>query len=176
MKRKECKMELILFAIFLVFLACWLNRYLNKKYPKNNNSINEPPLLPKTDYTAFYSKKRNIMTNNELKFYRLLKYKTDKNNLLLFTQVALYSLISSKDISYFNKIRSKTIDFVITDINGKIVTCIELDDPSHVKDNRQERDNFIDELFKQLDISLIRIPVQGYYDMQEIENKIKEKI
>ena len=84
--------------------------------------------------------------------------------------------ISSKDISYFNKIRSKTIDFVITDINGKIITCIELDDPSHVKDNRQERDNFIDELFKQLDISLIRIPVQGYYDMQEIENKIKEKI
>ena len=73
MKRKECKMELILFAIFLVFLACWLNRYLNKKYPKNNNSINEPPRLPKTDYTAFYSKKRNIMTNNELKFYRLLK-------------------------------------------------------------------------------------------------------
>lgn len=39
-----------------------------------------------------------------------------------------------------------------------------------------KRDNFIDELFKQLDISLIRIPVQGYYDMQEIENKIKEKI
>lgn len=169
-------MEFISFALFLAFLAWWLNRYLNRKYPKNNNSINEPLPLPKTDYTAFYSKKRNIMTNNELKFYRLLKYKTDKKNLLLFTQVALYSLISSKDISYFNKIRSKTIDFVITDINGKIVTCIELDDPSHVKDNRQERDNFIDELFKQLDISLIRIPVQGYYDMQEIENKIKEKI
>lgn len=104
-------MEFISFALFLAFLAWWLNRYLNKKYPKNNNSINEPLPLPKTDYTAFYSKKRNIMTNNELKFYRLLK-----------------------------------------------------------------RDNFIDELFKQLDISLIRIPVQCYYDMQEIENKIKEKI
>ena len=100
MKRKECKMELILFAIFLVFLAWWLNRYLNKKYPKDNNSINNPLPLPKTDYTSFYSKKRNIMTNNELKFYKLLKYRTDKNNLLLFTQVALYSLISSKDFSY----------------------------------------------------------------------------
>lgn len=94
----------------------------------------------------------------------------------LFSQVALYEIVNSVNIKDFNKIKSKTIDFVITDVNGKILICLELDDPTHLKAKRQERDNFIETLFKELNINLMRIPVQSYYNMQNIERKIKEKI
>ena len=88
----------------------------------------------------------------------------------------MYELVKANNIKDFNKIKSKTIDFVITDINCKIKVCIELDDATHVRENRQERDIFIDTLFQQLDIKLIRVPVQSYYNLQDIENKIKESL
>ena len=35
---------------------------------------------------------------------------------------------------------------------------------------------FIETLFKELNINLMRIPVQSYYNMKDIEARIKEKI
>ena len=128
------------------------------------------------NYSLLYSKKEYLLTQQELKFYKLLKMITDKNNLNLFSQVTLYEIVRNKEMKDFNKIKSKSIDFVITDVNCKIKICIELDDVTHLKENRQQRDKFIDELFKQLDIKLIRIPVQNYYNLNDIENKIKESL
>lgn len=114
------------------------------------------------------------MTSDELKFYKLLKPIVNRNELNLFTQVALYEIVKAKDIKDFNKIKSKSIDFVITDLNCKIKICIELDDASHLKDSRQKRDIFIETLFNDLGIKLLRIPVQSYYDLTTLEAKIKE--
>ena len=118
----------------------------------------------------------NYFQYYELKFYKLLKSIVDKNNLNLFCQVSLYELVKSNKYKDFNKIKAKTIDYVITDTNCKIKLCIELDDPTHIRQDRIERDKFIDELFKQLNINLVRISVQNWYDMQQVEEKIKESL
>ena len=150
---------------------------LERVIEKNSNNKNEELQNSNNiDYTSLYYKKEYLLTQQELKFYKLLKMITNKNNLNLFSQVALYELVKTKEIKDFNKIKSKTIDFVITDTNCKIKICIELDDPTHIKEKRQERDKFIEELFKQLDIKLIRIPVQSYYNLEELEGKIKESL
>lgn len=158
---------MLYFVLIIVIFALLLERYLDKKYPKQGTTSN---------FRNIYSKKEYLLTNNEFKFYKLLKIVTDKYNLNLFSQVALYEIVNSVNIKDFNKIKSKTINFVITDVNGKILFCLELDDPTHLKAKRQERDNFIETLFKELNINLMRIPVQSYYNMQNIERKIKEKI
>ena len=116
------------------------------------------------------------MTRNELKFYKQLKKITDKLDLTIFAQVSLYQIIKNKEYKDFNKIKSKSIDFVITENNGKIKLCIELDDSSHNKNNRIKRDNFINEIFKQTNINLLRIPVQAFYNLETLENKIKEQL
>lgn len=54
--------------------------------------------------------------------------------------------------------------------------CIELDDKSHNKNNRIERDNFINEIFNQANIKLLRIPVQDFYNLENLELKIKESL
>lgn len=158
----------MVYALIFVIIILMMDLIITK-IPKQEKIENE-------DLSSLYEKKTYLLTHNELKFYKLLKSITDKNNLNLFSQVALYEIIKSKNIKYFNKIKSKTIDFVITDVNCKIKLCIELDDPTHIKENRQKRDKFVDNLFKELNIKLIRIPVQSYYKLNELENKIKESL
>ena len=158
----------MVYALIFVIIILMMDIILTKM-PKQEKIENE-------DLSSLYEKKTYLLTQNELKFYKLLKNITDKNNLNIFCQVALYEIIKSKNIKDFNKIKSKTIDFVITDVNCKIKLCIELDDPTHIKENRQKRDEFVDNLFKELNIKLIRTPVQSYYNLNELENKIKESL
>ena len=160
------------YLLIIIIIILIIDKII-KRENQNNENINNNT---KINYKDIYKKKEYLLTQQELKFFKLIKNITDKNNLNLFTQVALYEIITSKNIKDFNKIKSKTIDFVITDVNSKIKLCIELDDTTHIKENRQQRDKFIEELFKQLDIKLIRIPVQNYYNLKEIEEKIKGTI
>ena len=94
----------------------------------------------------------------------------------LFTQVSLYQIINCKDYKEFNRIKSKSIDFVLTEKNCKIKLCIELDDNTHNQQKRIERDNFINKIFNDLNIKLLRIPVQNFYNLEELEQKIKENL
>lgn len=167
-------MELTIIALIFVIIVLIFERFMNKKQDNKNTEKNVESNA--IDYSTLYQKKDYILTQNELKFYKPLKYITDKNNLIIFTQVSLYEILKAKNYSDFNRIKSKSIDFVITDINSKVKICIELDDPTHIREDRQQRDKFINELFRQLDIKLIRVPVQNYYNMQEIEQKIKESL
>lgn len=154
----------MVYVLIFVIIILMMDLILTK-IPKQEKIENE-------DLSSLYEKKTYLLTQNELKFYKLLKSITDKNNLNLFSQVALYEIIKYKNIKDFNKIKSKTIDFVITDSNCKIKLCIELDDPTHIKENRQKRDEFINKLFKDLDIKLLRIPTQNYYNIKELEKYI----
>ena len=54
--------------------------------------------------------------------------------------------------------------------------CIELDDYTHKRKNRIERDTFINELFKQLEIDLLRYPTYNIYYKEILKNRIKESI
>ena len=54
--------------------------------------------------------------------------------------------------------------------------CIELDDTSHYRINRIKRDIFIDKLFKDLEIKLIRIKPHNFYNLDELKCKIKESL
>jgi len=129
-----------------------------------------------SNYNESYQKKEYLLTQTELKFYNLLKTITDKLDLSLFVQVSLYQIIKNKNFKDFNKIKSKSIDFVITEKNTKIKLCIELDDKTHNNQKRIQRDQFINNLFNDLNIKLLRIPVESYYNIEKLEQKIKESL
>ena len=153
---------MINFIIFLIVILI-LEKIIDK-LTNNNKKINK--------INGGFSKKDYLLTQNELKFYKLLKNITDKYNLIIFTQVSLYEIINANNLKDFNKIKSKSIDFVITDVNSKIKLCIELDDTTHQKINRQKRDIFINNIFQELEIKLLRIPVQNYYNLKKLEELI----
>lgn len=163
---------ILIIVIFLIILA----KYFNNPNRFTNNNFDNTSHVPKTNYKLSYEKKTTLLTESERKFYKLLKTLTDEMGYSLFSQVSLCQIIRSKDQVAFNKIRSKSIDFVITDNYSNIKLCIELDDSTHQRFNRIERDKFINELFEELDIKLLRIPVQNFYNLEDLKCKIENCI
>jgi len=71
---------------------------------------------------------------------------------------------------YTNKIDRKHVDFLLC--NPKAVRPflgIELDDKSHQRNDRQERDQFVDQVFAAAGIPLVRVPVKHTYSLQEVQ-------
>lgn len=132
------------------------------------------------DYTIIpnYKIKEEFISENELKLYKVLKKVAYELKLDIFTQVALNRILEinnrRKQQQLRNRIDRKSIDFVLYDEKTKkIVCCIELDDSTHEREERIERDLFLDKIFKDT-IKLIRIKVQNYYDYNKILNMIKD--
>lgn len=130
-------------------------------------------------YKEKYESKRYMISLNELNFFKQLQKLINEMDLNLFTQVSLYSIIETKNKTYnyeeLNKIKSKSIDFVIADKKScRARLCIELDDTTHKKSDRKARDKFINELFENMEIKLLRITVREDYE-EEIK-QIKQEI
>lgn len=69
----------------------------------------------------------------------------------------------------FNKISRKHFDFLVCDKKDLSVLCvIELDDKSHNSKKRQERDTFLKGACNSAGLSLIQIPAQATYSINEI--------
>lgn len=163
----------IILIIIIVVIQIIKN---NKKQIKNN--INSPAIT-EINYKTIYKPKRYITTLTELKFYNILLEISKEMEMILFSQVSLYNIVETKynNQSAFNKIRSKTIDFVLVDKeNCRIKLCIELDDYTHKRPDRIERDNFINKLFKDLEINFIRFKASNYYNKEALKQRIKESI
>ena len=103
------------------------------------------------DYTIIpnYKIKEEFITENELKLYKVLKKVAYELKLDIFTQVALNRILEinnrRKQQQLRNRIDRKSIDFVLYDEKTKkIVCCIELDDSTHEREERIERDLFLD--------------------------------
>lgn len=69
----------------------------------------------------------------------------------------------------FNRISAKHIDFVIcrrADLS--IVAAVELDDKSHIKRQRQQRDRFLADLCEAINLPLIRVPAKRTYSVEDV--------
>lgn len=157
--------------IFIYAIILFVIGYIIKLSNENTTNKNY------NDNVIKYLKKANPMTETEQKFVKQLKTYTDKYNLIILPQVQLQSIfktINPKDITSFNKIKSKSIDFAIVDEQYNYKLFIELDDHTHNKRNRIKRDIFINNLFNTYKINLKRIKVQKEYDKIELEKIITE--
>lgn len=79
--------------------------------------------------------------------------------------------------SALNRISSKHLDFVLCEPDNFVVAAaIELDDRSHRRRDRQERDAFVEEVFAETGVPLVRFPVCREYSPEEIALSIEETI
>jgi hypothetical protein len=74
-----------------------------------------------------------------------------------------------RNMSAYNKINRKHVDFLICEAETmKPRFAIELDDKSHNRQDRIERDEFVEELFETTSLPLVRIPVRQTYNTGEL--------
>ena len=125
-----------------------------------------------------YERQEYLLTQAELKFYKILKEAVG-GNYQIMCQISLSQVIQTRPMNpsdrqaAFNKISCKVLDFVLCDPqNLKIVAAIELDDSSHKRKDRVLRDKFLNEAMKDAAVPLIRFPVKSSYSAEELKNRI----
>ena len=91
----------------------------------------------------------NILTRNEKQNYITLKEAADRKGYIICPKVRLADIVKPRNdpeyMARFGKIKSKHVDFVIYNEDmSKLKAVIELDDSSHDRPDRIERDEFVD--------------------------------
>lgn len=128
-----------------------------------------------------YYKNPYFISYAERAFYRVLD-KIVPTGYYIFCQVSLNSLLKidryGKEYWYYlNKIRQKSVDFVIVDartFDPRLV--IELDDLSHTYQKRKERDELVNEALTKAKIPFLRIQNAKTYNLGELRELIGEKL
>lgn len=126
--------------------------------------------------TLPYRVRDDFLSPSELSFYRVLSS-------LIGTRFIIQSKVRLADIffvarpnenaTYFNKIAQKHLDFLLCDTTTmKPIFGVELDDSSHQRTNRQERDEFVSRVFETAGLPLLRLPVQREYNSREISAQL----
>jgi hypothetical protein len=121
----------------------------------------------------FPYRRKSLLSAAELAFYNVLKAAVgDRFVILLKVGVRDLVEITHREVNQaaFNRVTAKHVDFVLCDqITLHPVVAIELDDSSHYRRERADRDAFINELFRVIGVALIRHRVQMAYDPDAIE-------
>lgn len=126
-----------------------------------------------------YRPRGRLVTKSELRFYKSL-VKACQDDFEIFAMVRIADLLRVEDgvrnkRTWINKILAKHIDFVLCDPGSlQPLVCIELDDKSHERPDRIERDDFVNAAFDSAGLPLLRIPVQRSYPSREIRELIDD--
>lgn len=115
-----------------------------------------------------YEMNETILTERERSFYRILRPIADKLELQICPKVRVADIVSIKKGTrdwqkWFNKIRSKHVDFLLCDYDMNIVLIIELDDRSHETERAKKNDALKNAIFgnKLVRIRSLKDDVEG---------------
>lgn len=108
-----------------------------------------------------YYVKGQVMTRAEVEFFRKLN-ETVEERYFVFPQVHLSALLDYRVKGQdwriaFRHINGKSVDFVLCDKTSlQPAYAIELDDATHEKPDRMERDAEVERIFKEAQLPLVR--------------------
>lgn len=123
-----------------------------------------------------YRLRDDFLSPAEFSFYKVLSSLVG-TRLTIQSKVRLADVFfvahPNENIAYFNRIAQKHLDFLVCDsVTMKPLFGIELDDSSHKRNDRQERDEFVESVCKVAGLPLLRLPVQREYNSREVAAKI----
>lgn len=143
-----------------------------------NNSDNKE-VKKKSIYK--YKRKDFLISRPEHEFFDILvELIGDKYH--VFTQVHLPTILDNKIVGQnwkgaFSHINGKSVDFVICDKSYiKPLLAIELDDRSHERSDRIERDSEVERMLQEAGMPLLRFGNNGSFNKEEIKRLVLEKL
>ena len=128
-----------------------------------------------------YQKKEFFMTRAEHEFYNIL-INIVGHEYYIFPQAHLSTIVDNKIVGQnwkaaFSHINGKSVDFVLCDkayIAPRL--AIELDDRSHEKEDRKERDTEVERILEEAGLPLLRFENHGLFNEIEIKEKILKSL
>lgn len=128
-----------------------------------------------------YKKYGSLLTPAERSFYGVLRQAVN-SRYSIFAKVGLGDLLmiphgTMNSRTYRNKIDRKHADFVLCAPEDLApIMVIELDDPSHDRLERRERDVFVDAALDAAGLPILRVPAQHAYVPAEVRALIDDRM
>lgn len=124
-----------------------------------------------------YRRRDSLLTPAEQRFYMTLLHALE-NQAVIVPKVGLQDVFFITDREkyqhYRNRISTRHIDFLICEPKTlKPLFGIELDDSSHNRAETQKNDLFKNMVFEAALLPLVRIPVKGTFNAEEIKVKLQ---
>ena len=124
-----------------------------------------------------YRLRDHFLTDNELEFYNALKLAVGERAVIQ-AQIGLWAIFDvPKKYEAFatarNHIDRKSVDFLLCDPDSMLpIVAIELDDRSHERKDRQERDAVVDAVFQEAGLPLEHVRAQREYDSDQVADRL----
>ncbi len=134
-----------------------------------------PGGLPKVQANKFF------VSNAEADFFRVLR-KVCGDRAHILAQVSLRQLLyfpgnqqSNPGVATWrNKVAAKTVDFVVCDPSTlRPLVVIELDEPSHSRPERQDRDDNVEAILTAAGLPWMRMLTSRGYDTRELADVLR---
>ena len=127
-----------------------------------------------------YRLRKNFLSAAELAFYRVLEQAVGQTY-SINNKVRLWDLLyvprQDNSRSYENKISSKHVDFLLCDsVTMQPILAIELDDSSHDRKERKDRDAFVDQAYTAAGLAVLHVRAARTYSVAEVINQITEAL
>lgn len=127
-----------------------------------------------------YRQRDDFLSAAELSFYRVLTLGLD-GAYLVCPKVNLADIFfvsgSHKKQSYKNKIDRKHVDFLLCEPTSmKPLLGVELDDASRARRDRQDRDQFVDQVFEAAGMPLLHVRAAAGYSPQNVADLVRRTV
>ena len=151
--------------IALAIIAVAIRRRFEPRYPTG--------ALP-------YFSRRFLLSKGEAAFYHALRAALPRG-LAIAPKVRVSDLIGCDGAAwkqgFGGRISQKHVDFVLVDGRStEIVLIVELDDKTHRRRDRSERDEFLDRAFAVAGISVLHVRAAAHYDVAKLRGLLTEKL
>ena len=144
---------------------------LSRLFPFLKKTVSQPADVPLP-----YCVRDDFLSPSEFSFYKVLT-SLSAGRFTIQSKVRLADVFfvarPNENMSYFNRIAQRHLDFLVCDLSTmKPLFGIELDDASHQRSDRQERDGFVEKVFAAAKLPLVRVPVQREYSPRQLAELI----
>lgn len=132
-----------------------------------------PEIIPEIPYRQ----RDDFLSSAEFSFYKVLQQAVG-TEMAICPKVGLNDLFYvprsvENSLAHLNKINRKHVDFVLCDVQTmRPLLAIELDDSSHKRKDRQDRDDLVDSVFKAAQLPLLHVTVKRAYQPADISKEI----
>lgn len=153
----------VFLAIAIVSAASMVTRKLIRRRPTG---------------VAQYRCADSLLTPTEAKFYRALDSAVGPMAVIQCkVRLADILLAPERDLAAFRRVSQKHVDFVLCErVTLKPLLAVELDDPSHARPDRIQRDQFVDAAYASAGLPIVHIPTQRDYNHVQLLTTIQPHI
>lgn len=131
-----------------------------------------------------YRRVGSLLTPAEMAFHNTLR-RCVMPEQVIYAKVRLADILNvasfrgmsrSQYLTLFNRINRKHVDFVICEINTlRPMLIIELDDRTHQRADRADRDRFLDRACQDAGLPVLHVR-NGSYNLQSLTQRVKDAI